>query len=89
MTDRTATTAPVAEPNTAGAIASAQGFTTVKLVTPTGEESVDVPTAIAGDDNLLRNLLADSGISMAANGLIERDPETNAIKITKQADRNG
>jgi hypothetical protein len=50
---------------------------------------VDVPTAIAGDDNLLRNLLADSGVSMATNGLIERDPETNAIKITKQADRNG
>lgn len=87
MTDPT--TATIEKINTAGATAPAQAFTSVKLVTPTGEESVDVPTAIAGDDNLLRNLLADSGVSMAANGLIERDPETNAIKITKQADRNG
>ena len=65
-----------------------EGFVTVKLVSPTGEETIDVPTAIAGNDDLLKGLLADSGVSMAANALIERAAD-GAITLTKQADRNG
>ena len=64
------------------------GNVTVTVVTPTGSETLDVPAAIAGDDNLLRSVLAESGVSSAANAKIERGEE-GAITLTKQADHNG
>lgn len=66
-----------------------ESFVTVTLVTPTGTDTVNVPAQLASDDMELRNVLTTHGISMAANALIERDPVTGEIKLTKQVDHNG
>lgn len=63
------------------------GIVTIKLSAPTGEESIDVPAAIAQDDATLRNLLTQHGVSMAANARIERSD--TEITLVKQADRLG
>ena len=64
-------------------------FVTVTIVSPTGQETIDVPTAIAQDNDLLRGLLGEHGVSAAANASIERDAAAGTITLTKQADRNG
>ncbi|MBD2034086.1 hypothetical protein H6F76_03360 [Leptolyngbya sp. FACHB-321] len=65
-----------------------EGDVNVTIVSPTGEESIAVPAAIAAQDDLLRSVLTEHGVSMAANALLERGTD-GAVKLTKQADRNG
>jgi|GEM_PF-4686777 len=64
-------------------------FMTVTIASPTGTETIDVPTEVAQDDDLLRSVLGGLGISAAATALIERDAETGTITLTKQPGQNG
>lgn len=84
---------PLTEPETAisnpSVLEATPDVVPVKLISPTGgEETLEVPAAIAADDTLLRNLLAGHGVSMAANAAIER-LEDGTIQLTKQAGTNG
>lgn len=65
-----------------------ESYVPVKIAAPTGEETINVPAAIASDDTLLLNLLAQHGVSSAENARIER-AEDGSITLTKQAQHNG
>lgn len=60
----------------------------VKIVTNTGEETLQVPANVANNDELLRSVLSDHGVSSAAKAKIERE-ENGTVTLTKQADTNG
>lgn len=84
----TSTTSTDTQAQTSVTDTAADGHVLVKIVTNTGEERLSVPAEVGSNDDLLRAVLTEHGVSSAARAKIDRE-DNGTITLTKQADSNG